>query len=84
MNCVAFNPKDSEMLVTVSDDCTVKVWRSKHCTRKLGLDPNLLSKAHEVRSNCCGHKPVSSSIRRPANAEIKRVMSRFSVQLGWQ
>ncbi|XP_034231119.1 F-box/WD repeat-containing protein 5 [Thrips palmi] len=83
VTCVAFNPKDSEMLVTVSDDCTVKVWHSKHRAKELGLDSKLLPKAHEVRKNCCGHRSVASSIRRPANGEIKRLMSRFAVQFGW-
>lgn len=83
VTCVAFNPKDSEMLVTVSDDCTVKVWHSKNRTREFGLDCKTLPKAHEVRTNCCGHRSVTSSIRRPANGEIKRLMSRFAVQFGW-
>ncbi|KAJ8300704.1 hypothetical protein KUTeg_022223 [Tegillarca granosa] len=30
VNSVAFNPKDSEMLVTVSDDYTVSIWRSRN------------------------------------------------------
>lgn len=39
VNSVAFNPKDSETLVTVSDDNLIKIWRSKakaaeHCTYK--------------------------------------------------
>ncbi|XP_059473589.1 F-box/WD repeat-containing protein 5 [Neocloeon triangulifer] len=29
VNSVAFNPKDPEMLVTVSDDYSIKVWRSR-------------------------------------------------------
>ena len=81
VNCVAFNPTDSEMLVTVSDDCTVKVWHSKNRTKEFGLDSNVLPKAHEVRTNCCGHRSSASSVRRPANTEVKR-MSRFAVQFG--
>ena len=29
VNCVAFNPKDSEALITVSDDHKIKIWRSR-------------------------------------------------------
>ncbi|KAL5012561.1 hypothetical protein ScPMuIL_011112 [Solemya velum] len=29
VNSVAFNPKDSETMVTVSDDFSIKIWRSK-------------------------------------------------------
>ena len=28
VNAVAFNPKDPEMLVSVSDDWSIKIWRS--------------------------------------------------------
>ena len=35
VNAVAFNPKDSEMLVTVSDDHTFKVWRSRNREHQL-------------------------------------------------
>lgn len=35
VNCVAFNPKDPEMFVTVSDDSTIKVWRSRRQLRQL-------------------------------------------------
>ena len=34
---MAFHPKDSETLITVSDDNTVKVWRSRNRCRQLGL-----------------------------------------------
>ena len=30
VNSVAFNPQDAEMLVTVSDDHSIKIWRSRH------------------------------------------------------
>ncbi|KAK3586731.1 hypothetical protein CHS0354_017530 [Potamilus streckersoni] len=35
VNSVAFNPADPEMLVTVSDDCSIKVWRSLNREKKL-------------------------------------------------
>lgn len=35
VNCVAFSPKDSELLITVSDDCTIKVWRSLNRERNM-------------------------------------------------
>jgi len=40
VNCVAFNPTDSEMLVTTSDDYTIKIWRSMNMVRELGIDLN--------------------------------------------
>ncbi|XP_013405822.1 F-box/WD repeat-containing protein 5 [Lingula anatina] len=39
VNCVAFNPVDREMLVTVSDDFKVRVWRSGIRERELKGDP---------------------------------------------
>ncbi|XP_022197372.2 F-box/WD repeat-containing protein 5 isoform X1 [Nilaparvata lugens] len=35
VNSVAFNPRDSGMLVTTSDDSTIKVWRSHASLRRL-------------------------------------------------
>ena len=35
VNSVAFNPHDQEMLVTVSDDNKIKVWRSRRRMREL-------------------------------------------------
>lgn len=35
VNAVAFNPRDPEMLVTASDDFTLKVWRSRARTQGL-------------------------------------------------
>ena len=35
VNCVAFNPHDPETLVSVSDDNTIKVWRSRRRNRDL-------------------------------------------------
>ncbi|XP_015920687.2 F-box/WD repeat-containing protein 5 [Parasteatoda tepidariorum] len=38
VNSVAFNPKDPEMLVTASDDFTLKVWRSRNRIKELNID----------------------------------------------
>ncbi|RUS87208.1 hypothetical protein EGW08_005048, partial [Elysia chlorotica] len=35
VNCVAVNPRDPEMLVTVSDDHSIKVWASRHRKKHL-------------------------------------------------
>ncbi|KAK3586730.1 hypothetical protein CHS0354_017529 [Potamilus streckersoni] len=35
VNAVAFNPSDPEMLVTVSDDFSIKIWRSLNMEKKL-------------------------------------------------
>ncbi|KAG8230940.1 hypothetical protein J437_LFUL002973 [Ladona fulva] len=37
VNAVAFDPRDPEVLLTASDDHTLKVWRSKAHAKKLGL-----------------------------------------------
>ncbi|KAH8032802.1 hypothetical protein HPB51_001937 [Rhipicephalus microplus] len=39
VNAVAFNPKDPQMLVTASDDFSLKVWRSRAKVRELQLPP---------------------------------------------
>ena len=33
VNCVAFNPTDQQMLVSTSDDHTVRVWKSRQLTK---------------------------------------------------
>ena len=35
VSCVTFNPVDQEMAISVSDDHTVKVWRSRNQMRRL-------------------------------------------------
>lgn len=37
VNSVAFNPSDPEMLITASDDFTLKVWRSKNRMKELNI-----------------------------------------------
>ncbi|KAL6449153.1 hypothetical protein ACFW04_000678 [Cataglyphis niger] len=49
VNSVAFNPRDPEMLVTTSDDYTVKIWRSRAMVKALGLDENTYRRGMEVR-----------------------------------
>ncbi|EFN62946.1 F-box/WD repeat-containing protein 5 [Camponotus floridanus] len=49
VNSVAFNPRDPEMLVTTSDDYTVKIWRSRAMVKALGLDENSYHRGMEVR-----------------------------------
>ncbi|CAG9814259.1 unnamed protein product [Phaedon cochleariae] len=49
VNSVAFNPKDPEMLVTTSDDCTIKIWRSRAKANELGLDQSAFQKGIELR-----------------------------------
>nr|XP_012144149.1 PREDICTED: F-box/WD repeat-containing protein 5 isoform X2 [Megachile rotundata] len=50
VNSVAFNPRDPEMLVTTSDDYTVKVWRSRNTVRELGLNEDSYPSGMEVRN----------------------------------
>ncbi|XP_077267702.1 F-box and WD repeat domain containing 5 isoform X2 [Temnothorax americanus] len=49
VNSVAFNPRDPEMLVTTSDDYTVKIWRSRATVKALGLDEKSYRRGMEVR-----------------------------------
>lgn len=50
VNSVAFNPKDSEMLVTTSDDYTIKVWRSRNKVKQLNVENSTV--ATEFRKKC--------------------------------
>mgnify|MGYP002716660260 FL=1 len=53
VNSVAFNPCDSEMLVTASDDFTIKIWRSKHKVKHDLKIENIsnLPKASQIKKN---------------------------------
>jgi F-box/WD-40 domain protein 5 len=57
VNAVAFNPTESDMLVSVSDDNTIKVWRSKRQCRALGIDYTKLPQGTKLylkpRPSCC-------------------------------
>ncbi|KAH8298179.1 hypothetical protein KR018_010563 [Drosophila ironensis] len=48
VNSVAFNPRDPQMLVTTSDDYTIKVWRSRDKARELNIPVNV-SESFELK-----------------------------------
>ncbi|KZC13589.1 F-box/WD repeat-containing protein 5 [Dufourea novaeangliae] len=50
VNSVAFNPCDPEMLITTSDDYTIKIWRSRAKVRALSLNENSYPRGIEVQS----------------------------------
>jgi F-box and WD-40 domain protein 5 len=56
---VAFNPCDPEMLVTVSDDFSIKVWRSRR-------------KVKEIVSSEQDELPMGVELRRGAKKPVPR------------
>lgn len=69
VNSVAFNPKDSSMLVTTSDDNTIKIWRSRAKVEELGLDEKQFRKGTELRK---GRLQCSSSHRSSIDKKRER------------
>ncbi|XP_063242847.1 F-box/WD repeat-containing protein 5 isoform X2 [Bacillus rossius redtenbacheri] len=63
VNAVAFNPRDPQMLVTVSDDFSVKVWRSQRRAGQLGLDAGALPRGLRVRQR--RRRPPPADARAP-------------------
>ncbi|XP_073823122.1 F-box and WD repeat domain containing 5 [Musca autumnalis] len=51
VNSVAFNPKDSQMLVTTSDDYSIKIWRSRAAAKKLNIDMSDNNEAFDLKLN---------------------------------
>ena len=37
INCIAVDPRNEQIAVTVSDDGNIKVWRSRECLSKLDI-----------------------------------------------
>lgn len=48
VNSVAFHPKDTETMVSVSDDFKIKIWRSKNRCRQLGIEVDRLTMSEQV------------------------------------
>ncbi|KAJ4428297.1 hypothetical protein ANN_24315 [Periplaneta americana] len=66
VNSVAFNPRDPEMLVTTSDDYTVKVWRSRSKVKHLGLEDRNFPRGLEVRRKTARCRSRSSVPSEPS------------------
>lgn len=50
------------MLVTTSDDYTIKVWRSRAMVKSLGLDENNFRKGMEVRKRNKYYKSSGNNV----------------------
>lgn len=55
VNAVGFNPANQEYMVTVSDDNTIKIWRSRSEIRKLGPSFDT-SQTAPVEADKCARK----------------------------
>ncbi|XP_042886665.1 F-box/WD repeat-containing protein 5-like [Penaeus japonicus] len=69
VNAVAFNPRDPEMLVTVSDDNKIKVWRSRRRARELGINLDEMRMARELRISHPRPEPLLQPTEAPISPE---------------
>lgn len=63
VNAVGFNPANQEYMVTVSDDNTIKIWRSRSEIRKLGPSFDTSQTAPVEADKCARKSWVCESIQ---------------------